>query len=30
LTADEKLNIKLEYAAYLQKQVNKWPSKIRP
>jgi len=30
LTVDEKLNIELEYAAYLQKQVNKWPSKIRP
>jgi hypothetical protein len=30
MTADEKINIELEYAAYLQKQVDKWPSKIRP
>jgi len=28
LTAEEKLNIELEYAAYLQKQVDKWPTKI--
>ena len=28
LTLDEKLAINLEYAAYLQKQVNKWPSKL--
>ena len=27
LTADEKLDIELQYAAYLQKQVNKWPRK---
>lgn len=25
LTADEKLDIELAFAAYLQKQVNKWP-----
>jgi hypothetical protein len=30
LTAEEKLNIELEYAAYLQKQVDKWPTKIHP
>ena len=30
LTAEEKLNIELEYAAYLQKQVDKWPAKIHP
>ena len=28
LTAEEKLAINLEYAAYLQKQVNKWPTKL--
>ena len=27
LTPDEKLDIELQYAAYLQKQVNKWPRK---
>ena len=27
LTSDEKLDIDLQYAAYLQKQVNKWPRK---
>ena len=27
LTTDEKLDIELQYAAYLQKQVNKWPRK---
>ena len=27
LTPDEKLDIDLQYAAYLQKQVNKWPRK---
>ena len=28
LTAEEKLNIELGYAAYIQKQVDKWPTKI--
>ena len=27
LTPDQKLDIELQYAAYLQKQVNKWPRK---
>lgn len=27
---DEKLTINIEYAAYLQKQVNKWPVKLAP
>ncbi len=28
LTADEKLAIDIEFAAYLQNQVNKWPTKL--
>lgn len=28
MTKDEKLDIELQYAAYLQKQVNKWPVKV--
>lgn len=28
LTADEKLAIDIEYAAYLQKQINKWPTQL--
>lgn len=28
LSSDQKLDIELEYAAYLQKQINKWPTKL--
>lgn len=28
LTADEKLAINIEFASYLQKQINKWPSRL--
>lgn len=30
LTKDDKLAIDIEFAAYLQKQVNKWPVKLAP
>ena len=29
LTANEKLDIDLQYAAYIQNQVNKWPTKYQ-